>query len=187
MTIGNRIAELRKVKGFTQEYVAEQLGVSRQAVSKWEQDQTSPDTKNLIALAELLDTDIGFLAMGSDKRYRAEMEQQVLKATVDSKRSVGYTLINIGVVLIAFLFVFTFNLLLGLILIIIGSVNLIQSKHLEKALPKEPEKRPPPPILPPWICYTCGEENEGRVQYCIYCQTYKGWSEQKQLENRDND
>ena len=52
MTIGNRIAELRKAKGFTQEYVADQLGVSRQAVSKWEQDQTSPDTKNLIALAE---------------------------------------------------------------------------------------------------------------------------------------
>ena len=65
MTIGNRIAELRKAKGFTQEYVADQLGVSRQAVSKWEQDQTSPDTKNLIALAQLLDTDISFLAMGT--------------------------------------------------------------------------------------------------------------------------
>lgn len=64
MTIGNRISELRKAKGFTQEYVADQLGVTRQAVSKWEQDITSPDTKNLIALSSLLDASIEYIATG---------------------------------------------------------------------------------------------------------------------------
>lgn len=65
MTIGNRIAKTRKAKGFTQEYLAESLGVSRQAVSKWEKDQTAPDTKNLIALASLLGVSVEYLASGT--------------------------------------------------------------------------------------------------------------------------
>lgn len=65
MTIGKRISEARKTKGYTQEYIAEQLGVSRQAVSKWEQDQTSPDTRNLIGLSKLLGVTVDYLAVGS--------------------------------------------------------------------------------------------------------------------------
>lgn len=180
MTIGNRIAELRKSKGFTQEYVAEQLGVSRQAVSKWEQDQTNPDTKNLIALAELLDTDISFLAIGTSKRDGAEMEKRILKASVDSKTTIGYVLIILGLI---FLFLFP---ILGIILLIIGIVYLIQSSHMQNALPSDPVQYIPASKLPPWTCYTCGEENEGRVQYCINCQTNKAWSEMKQQEKAEN-
>lgn len=66
MTIGNRISELRKQKNYSQEYLAEILGVSRQAVSKWEQDKSSPDTQNLIALAELLGVSVEFLATGKE-------------------------------------------------------------------------------------------------------------------------
>lgn len=64
MTIGNRISTARKAKGYTQEYVAEQLNVSRQAVSKWEKDLSCPDTGNLIRLAQLLDTTVDHLAIG---------------------------------------------------------------------------------------------------------------------------
>ncbi len=64
MSIGNRIRELRKKHNYSQEYVAEQLDVSRQAVSKWEQDQTSPDTNNLIALAELFGVSVEYIATG---------------------------------------------------------------------------------------------------------------------------
>ncbi len=64
MSIGNRISELRKKHNYSQEYVAEQLDVSRQAVSKWEQDQTSPDTNNLIALAGLFNVSVEYLATG---------------------------------------------------------------------------------------------------------------------------
>ena len=56
MSMGTRIRQARNRKGYTLEYVAEALDVSRQAVFKWEKDQTRPDTKNLIALARLLDT-----------------------------------------------------------------------------------------------------------------------------------
>ena len=66
MTLGERIANLRKDCGYSQEYIAESLGVSRQAVSKWEKDLSSPDTENLIKLAELLNTSVQFLATGKD-------------------------------------------------------------------------------------------------------------------------
>lgn len=64
MSLGNRITELRSAAGASQMDLAKALGVSRQAVSKWENDQTSPDTYNLIQLADLLDTDIEYLATG---------------------------------------------------------------------------------------------------------------------------
>lgn len=64
MTLGQRISELRKERGYAQEYVAEQMGVSRQAVSKWETDQCAPDTYNLIALSELFGVTVEYLATG---------------------------------------------------------------------------------------------------------------------------
>lgn len=48
-----KLARLRKEHGYSQEELAEKLGVSRQAVSKWERGESSPDTDNLIALAVL--------------------------------------------------------------------------------------------------------------------------------------
>jgi transcriptional regulator with XRE-family HTH domain len=47
----DRLQELRKSHGFSQEALSEKLGVSRQAISKWERGESSPDTDNLIALA----------------------------------------------------------------------------------------------------------------------------------------
>ena len=64
MSIGDRIIDLRKQKGLSQGQVAEMIGVSRQAVSKWESGQNSPDTVKLIKLADVLDTDVEYLATG---------------------------------------------------------------------------------------------------------------------------
>lgn len=66
MSMGNRIAEQRKQKNFSQEYIAEKLEISRQAVSKWEQDLSKPDTSNLIKLAELFNVSVEYLTVGKD-------------------------------------------------------------------------------------------------------------------------
>lgn len=53
LEIANRLVALRREHGYSQEELAARLGVSRQAVSKWERAESSPDTDNLIALARL--------------------------------------------------------------------------------------------------------------------------------------
>ena len=54
-SLGETIKEYRTQKQMTQEFVAEQLGVSRQAVSKWENGTSDPSTANLLALAKLFE------------------------------------------------------------------------------------------------------------------------------------
>lgn len=53
VNIASRLVKLRKQNGFSQEVLAEKIGVSRQAVSKWERSESSPDTDNLITLAKI--------------------------------------------------------------------------------------------------------------------------------------
>ena len=55
-TLGETLKELRTERNMTQEFVAESLGVSRQAVSKWENGSSEPSTSNLIAIAKLYET-----------------------------------------------------------------------------------------------------------------------------------
>ena len=54
-SLGKRISQYRKSKGLTQDKLAEQLGVTAQAVSKWENDQSCPDITMLPKLAEIFD------------------------------------------------------------------------------------------------------------------------------------
>ena len=65
MNIGERIIALRKEKNISQTELAKRLNVSRQAVSKWEQGVSSPDTERLIQLAEILGTEVEYLATGT--------------------------------------------------------------------------------------------------------------------------
>ena len=69
MSIGERITELRKMQNLSQGQLAQAMDVSRQAVSKWENDQSSPDTFHLIQLADLLDTEVAYLATGVKPVY----------------------------------------------------------------------------------------------------------------------
>lgn len=64
MSIGERIIQLRKEQNLSQGQLASALDVSRQAVSKWENDLAIPDAMNLIGLADILDTDIEYLSTG---------------------------------------------------------------------------------------------------------------------------
>lgn len=61
MTLGEKIASARKEKGMTQEMLAEQLGVTRQAVARWETGLSVPDAGMLVRIAGALDTTVNDL------------------------------------------------------------------------------------------------------------------------------
>ena len=56
MNMANRIQYLRKTNGMSQEELADRMGISRQAVSKWETGASDPSTSNLLTLAKLFNT-----------------------------------------------------------------------------------------------------------------------------------
>ena len=93
MTIGKRITLLRKEKGLTQEELATHMGVSPQAVSKWENDQTCPDISALPKLARLLGVSVDELLEGKAElpavrvlppAERKPLTDMMLRITVDS-------------------------------------------------------------------------------------------------------
>lgn len=104
MTIGQRISELRKERSYSQEYVAEQLGVSRQAVSKWETDLSVPDTNNLIGLSELFDVSVEYIATGKKPdpvqqvlpEVRIEYVPVLQRPTLGVQKILGLILLTVG-------------------------------------------------------------------------------------------
>ena len=61
MRFGEKLFKLRKEKGLSQEALAEQIGTTRQAVSKWENNQGFPETEKLLQLSNIFETSIDFL------------------------------------------------------------------------------------------------------------------------------
>ena len=64
MSVGQRITQLRTDRNMSQNQLAKAMGVSRQAVSKWENGLSTPDATKMILLADVLDTDLEFLTTG---------------------------------------------------------------------------------------------------------------------------
>ena len=79
LEIANRLVEYRKKNNLSQEDVAEKIGVSRQAVSKWERVEASPDTDNLIALAELYGVSLDELVLGKSPEPNPESDTVTIK------------------------------------------------------------------------------------------------------------
>ncbi len=72
MSIGSNIKSLREERKMTQEYVADSLGISYQAVSSWERDEYKPDTEKLIRLAELFDVSVSTIAEERQKAFKTK-------------------------------------------------------------------------------------------------------------------
>ena len=66
MNVSERIQELRKQKGVSQEELANELGISRQAVSKWESGQSFPELDNIIALSDYFGVSADHILKGTD-------------------------------------------------------------------------------------------------------------------------
>lgn len=91
-TLGTKISEYRKMKGMTQDELAEKLNVSGQAVSKWENDLSIPDLPLLIELAKFFHVTLDELVLPEEKIQpvllpageRKDINQMFLRMTVDS-------------------------------------------------------------------------------------------------------
>ena len=72
LKIANRLLEYRKNAGLSQDQLADKIGVSRQAVSKWERGEASPDIENLIALSEIYEVSLDELVKGKNPVIKDE-------------------------------------------------------------------------------------------------------------------
>lgn len=75
MGIEERIYDLRKKKGISQEDLANKIGVSRQAVSKWESKQSTPDLDKIIQLSDLFDVTTDYLLKGTEPTEKSDQEK----------------------------------------------------------------------------------------------------------------
>ena len=91
MTLGTKIYEKRKEKGLTQEALAEKLGVSPQAVSKWENDASCPDIALLPKLAKLFEISV-------DELLSEDSEPVVYVTSQQTKKSIDDMVLRINVV-----------------------------------------------------------------------------------------
>ena len=83
MSVGERIISLRAASSLSQGQLAERMGVSRQAVSKWENDLSCPDPLRLIQLADALNTDVEYLATGRHAAIKAPSDPIVIHQVVE--------------------------------------------------------------------------------------------------------
>ena len=92
MGLGENIRKLRTQHKFSQEYLAEKLGVSRQAVSKWETGQTEPTVRNLVELARLFEISVSELvAVENVPQAQKAGDQQILRRNLEIIAVGAYT------------------------------------------------------------------------------------------------
>ena len=83
MNVADRIQNLRKIKGISQEQLAEAIGVSRQAVSKWESEQSTPDLDKIVLMSDFFDVTTDYLLKGIEPTN--EIEHMTVGDVIDNK------------------------------------------------------------------------------------------------------
>lgn len=121
MTIADRIQSLRKQKGMSQEELADKIGVSRQAVSKWESEQSTPDLDKVVIMSELFEVTTDYLLKGiepvavNDHKTMADVVDEKILNEKNGRRAksiLKWGLIGLG----AFLTIDAISLIVFLIL-----------------------------------------------------------------------
>ena len=101
MNLSDRIQYLRKARGISQEGLADQLGVSRQAVSKWESEQSMPDLDKIISMSDYVAVTTDYLLKGIEPVVQKEEEQSIKHRRIASnicyQLSLGF--IGLGIIL----------------------------------------------------------------------------------------
>ncbi len=106
--IANRLVELRKANGYSQEALAAKLGLSRQAISKWERAEASPDTDNLMALASLYGVTMDTLLNGTAENAQAQPKKKAAPPKTELQKK-GMKLLK-----------FPFPIILAIVYVLLG-------------------------------------------------------------------
>ena len=94
--LADRLVQLRKENGYSQEALAEKLGLSRQSISKWERAEASPDTDNLVALAKIYGVSLDELIGAAEPEKAEESEKaEKKKAELNAMQLKGKKLLKI--------------------------------------------------------------------------------------------
>jgi len=110
MTIADRIQSLRKTKGMSQEELADAVGVSRQAVSKWESEQATPDLDKVVIMSDIFEVTTDYLLKGiepvktDDHKTMADVIDSKVLTDKNGKRAkkiLKWVLIGFGILLTA--------------------------------------------------------------------------------------
>lgn len=111
MEIGNKILELRKKNNLSQEKLAEQVGVARQTISKWELGETSPDLKQSKKLSEIFNISLDVLV----NTPKNETNNEVVNDTNTQKLAeiILKILKGIGIFLLVFIIVYLIIIILS--------------------------------------------------------------------------
>lgn len=110
MNIAERLQELRKNAGYSQEQVAEMLGLSRQAVSKWESGQGKPEIDNIVKLMEIYNVSADYILLGT-VREAAVPAPEKRELSHEYKKAIGVIAIIGATAVITVLFIAALGLL----------------------------------------------------------------------------
>lgn len=77
MEIGNKLNQLRKLSGMTQEQLAEKINVSRQTISKWESDSTSPDLESIVKISRIFHVSLDDLLREAKTGVTNKTDEQI--------------------------------------------------------------------------------------------------------------
>lgn len=83
MNLADRIQQLRKSRGISQEELADRIGVSRQAVSKWESGQTSPDLEKIVLLSDYFEVTTDYLLKGVSPGPAQTVQAQTVPTQIE--------------------------------------------------------------------------------------------------------
>ena len=138
MSIGQRLYNLRKEKNISQEELADILGVSRQTISKWELDQTTPDFDKLVPLCEYFNITSDELLTG--KKNYVEEKTKDKRKTFAALLAISITLYIISIIFIIIFSTLIFQPLVGVCLFFV-IIALATGLIIYNVIANKPEKK----------------------------------------------
>ena len=120
--MGDRIASLRKQQGLSQEQLAEILGVSRQAVSKWESGQNMPEIRYIVAMSQLWKVTTDSILLGEENTEKEVGGRTTIVVQQPESRFQLWSILWIVLIVLGFA---------GLVMIVFASTEQIWSMHMD--------------------------------------------------------